>query len=211
MVLYSSFKASSLHKAGEEEVVRDGDSPILGPGSHTVSPPQHAWGWDYSGSSNLGELKLLLEEAVMLRRLKADVLAQLPAKQRKMVVVAPGRLSAKARASLDAAAKEMATKDKSVSLGWRPGWGSWAHRCFFPWGFCGGRPELSEPASPAPSLGKDSARFTSQPDQSALQIFQSAGLRLWRSLQMGGHRGNMQDDDMYSESLRESQNLWLVF
>ncbi|XP_036277353.1 SWI/SNF-related matrix-associated actin-dependent regulator of chromatin subfamily A-like protein 1 isoform X1 [Pipistrellus kuhlii] len=74
---------------------------------------RHAWGWDYSGSSNLGELKLLLEEAVMLRRLKSDVLAQLPAKQRKMVVVAPGRLSAKARASLDAAAKEMTTKDKS--------------------------------------------------------------------------------------------------
>ncbi|KAF6116239.1 SWI/SNF related, matrix associated, actin dependent regulator of chromatin, subfamily a like 1 [Phyllostomus discolor] len=74
---------------------------------------KHAWGWDYSGSSSLGELKLLLEEAVMLRRLKADVLSQLPAKQRKMVVVAPGRISAKARASLSAAAKEMTTKDQS--------------------------------------------------------------------------------------------------
>ncbi|XP_005395742.1 PREDICTED: SWI/SNF-related matrix-associated actin-dependent regulator of chromatin subfamily A-like protein 1 [Chinchilla lanigera] len=70
------------------------------------------WGWDYSGSSNLGELKLLLEEVIMLRRLKSDVLSQLPAKQRKMVVVAPGQISAKARASLDAAAKEM-TKDRT--------------------------------------------------------------------------------------------------
>ncbi|XP_006906801.1 SWI/SNF-related matrix-associated actin-dependent regulator of chromatin subfamily A-like protein 1 [Pteropus alecto] len=74
---------------------------------------RHAWGWDYSGSSNLGELKLLLEEAVMLRRLKSDVLAQLPAKQRKMVVFAPGQINAKARTSLDAAAEEMTTKGKS--------------------------------------------------------------------------------------------------
>ncbi|CAO2624922.1 SWI/SNF-related matrix-associated actin-dependent regulator of chromatin subfamily A-like protein 1 [Lemmus lemmus] len=65
------------------------------------------WGWDYSGSSNLGELKLLLEEAIMLRRLKSDVLSQLPAKQRKMVVVNPGRISTRAKAALDAAAKEM--------------------------------------------------------------------------------------------------------
>lgn len=70
------------------------------------------WGWDYSGSSNLGELKLLLEEAIMLRRLKSDVLSQLPAKQRKMVVVNPGRISSRAKAALDAAAKEM-TKDKT--------------------------------------------------------------------------------------------------
>uniref|UniRef100_F6SKP2 SWI/SNF-related matrix-associated actin-dependent regulator of chromatin subfamily A-like protein 1 n=1 Tax=Monodelphis domestica TaxID=13616 RepID=F6SKP2_MONDO len=71
------------------------------------------WGWDYSGSSNLGELKLLLEESVMLRRLKSDVLSQLPAKQRKMVVVALGQMSAKTRASLAAAAKEMATEKTS--------------------------------------------------------------------------------------------------
>lgn len=50
----------------------------------------------------------------MLRRLKSDVLSQLPAKQRKMVVVNPGRISSRAKAALDAAAKEM-TKNNTVS------------------------------------------------------------------------------------------------
>lgn len=68
----------------------------------------------------------------MLRRLKSDVLSQLPAKQRKMVVVAPGRISAKARASLDAAAKEMTTKDKSVSLGLETGIWKLCSQVFLP-------------------------------------------------------------------------------
>ncbi|NXO15272.1 SMAL1 protein, partial [Oriolus oriolus] len=66
------------------------------------------WGWDYSGSSNLTELKILLEESLMIRRLKSDVLSQLPAKQRKMVVVAPEGISAKTKAALAAEAKKMA-------------------------------------------------------------------------------------------------------
>ncbi|XP_015262092.1 PREDICTED: SWI/SNF-related matrix-associated actin-dependent regulator of chromatin subfamily A-like protein 1 [Gekko japonicus] len=72
------------------------------------------WGWDYSGSSNLGELKLLLEESIMIRRLKTEVLSQLPAKQRRVVVVAaPEGINARTKAELAAAAKRMARGYKS--------------------------------------------------------------------------------------------------
>ncbi|KAJ0005687.1 hypothetical protein NQD34_015581 [Periophthalmus magnuspinnatus] len=69
---------------------------------------QMNWGWDYSGSSNLGELKLLLEECLMLRRLKSEVLSQLPAKQRKVVTITIDGISTRTKAALSAAAKELA-------------------------------------------------------------------------------------------------------
>ncbi|XP_051937415.1 SWI/SNF-related matrix-associated actin-dependent regulator of chromatin subfamily A-like protein 1 [Hippocampus zosterae] len=69
---------------------------------------QLAWGWDYSGSSHLGELKLLLAECLMLRRLKSDVLSQLPSKQRKVVTVTIDGVSSRTKAALSAAAKVLA-------------------------------------------------------------------------------------------------------
>ncbi|XP_061648113.1 SWI/SNF-related matrix-associated actin-dependent regulator of chromatin subfamily A-like protein 1 isoform X2 [Phyllopteryx taeniolatus] len=69
---------------------------------------QLAWGWDYSGSSHLGELKLLLSESLMLRRLKSDVLSQLPSKQRKVVTVTIDGISNRTKAALSAAAMELA-------------------------------------------------------------------------------------------------------
>lgn len=71
------------------------------------------WGWDYSGSSNLGELKLLLEECLMLRRLKSDVLSQLPSKQRKVVTVTIEGVSTRTKAALSAAAKLLAKGHRS--------------------------------------------------------------------------------------------------
>uniref|UniRef100_A0A8B9KY52 SWI/SNF-related matrix-associated actin-dependent regulator of chromatin subfamily A-like protein 1 n=1 Tax=Astyanax mexicanus TaxID=7994 RepID=A0A8B9KY52_ASTMX len=77
-------------------------------GARYCDAKQLPWGWDYSGSSNLTELKLLLEESLMLRRLKSEVLSQLPAKQRKVVTVTTDGINARTKAALSAAAKELA-------------------------------------------------------------------------------------------------------
>lgn len=66
---------------------------------------QLPWGWDYSGSSNMLELQLLLEKKVMIRRQKKDVLSQLPAKTRQMVVLDPG--SVRQHKDLEIASKIM--------------------------------------------------------------------------------------------------------
>ena len=43
--------------------------------------------WDYSGASNLPELKKRLYESCMIRRMKCDVLAELPAKRRQIILL----------------------------------------------------------------------------------------------------------------------------
>ncbi|XP_032384941.1 SWI/SNF-related matrix-associated actin-dependent regulator of chromatin subfamily A-like protein 1 isoform X1 [Etheostoma spectabile] len=82
-------------------------------GMRYCNATQLPWGWDYSGSSNLGELKLLLEECLMLRRLKCDVLSQLPAKQRKVVTVTIDGINTRIKAALSAAAKQLASEQSN--------------------------------------------------------------------------------------------------
>jgi hypothetical protein len=49
------------------------------------APVRTEWGWDYTGSGNSGELNTRLRSSLMMRRLKRDVLAQLPPLTRALV------------------------------------------------------------------------------------------------------------------------------
>ncbi|KER30254.1 hypothetical protein T265_03304 [Opisthorchis viverrini] len=64
------------------------------------------WGWDYTGCSHMTELQLILEESIMIRRLKSDVLSQLPPKRRELVVLDPNVIKA---GRLKSHAKRMVT------------------------------------------------------------------------------------------------------
>lgn len=46
---------------------------------------RNRYGWDFSGASNLEELQMKLRGRFMVRRLKADVLTELPAKRRQII------------------------------------------------------------------------------------------------------------------------------
>ncbi|KAK2584538.1 hypothetical protein KPH14_006907 [Odynerus spinipes] len=48
-----------------------------------------SFGWDFTGSSNMQELQLLLKSTCIIRRLKSDVLSQLPEKIRQMIILDP--------------------------------------------------------------------------------------------------------------------------
>jgi len=49
----------------------------------------NGYGWDFNGAANLEELQQRLRSSFMVRRLKSEVLTELPAKQRQVIVLAP--------------------------------------------------------------------------------------------------------------------------
>ncbi|XP_052808789.1 SWI/SNF-related matrix-associated actin-dependent regulator of chromatin subfamily A-like protein 1 isoform X2 [Mya arenaria] len=53
---------------------------------------QEKWGWDFTGFSNMEELQILLQEKIMIRRLKKEVLTELPDKIRQMILLDPSSI-----------------------------------------------------------------------------------------------------------------------
>ncbi|CAG7838280.1 unnamed protein product [Allacma fusca] len=78
---------------------------------------KNAWGWDHSGSSNMEELQILLEETIMIRRLKSEVLKQLPSKRRQMIILDPSLVRIKSKHLQSKATAFMAEKQKSAKHG----------------------------------------------------------------------------------------------
>lgn len=67
---------------------------------------QTRYGWDFSGASNLPELQDRLRATCMVRRLKADVLTELPPKRRQVVEVGANGAAATVRAEAEAFARQ---------------------------------------------------------------------------------------------------------
>ena len=70
------------------------------------------WGWNFDGASNLEELQEGLRASVMVRRLKADVLAELPKKRRQVVVLPVADLT-----TANVVAAELATYERLEEAG----------------------------------------------------------------------------------------------
>ncbi len=66
------------------------------------------WGWDVTGASNLDELQDKLRGSFLLRRLKKDVLKELPAKRRQVIEIAANGASAAVKAEQKAVAAHKA-------------------------------------------------------------------------------------------------------
>ncbi|XP_070170383.1 SWI/SNF-related matrix-associated actin-dependent regulator of chromatin subfamily A-like protein 1 [Polyergus mexicanus] len=66
-------------------------------GKRYCAGQKNIFGWDFTGSSNMQELQLLLKATCMIRRLKADVLNQLPSKIRQVIILDPVLIKSRKR------------------------------------------------------------------------------------------------------------------
>ncbi len=82
--------------------------------SEYSTPIRNYWGWSYKGARNTKELNRILKQSCMIRRLKKDVLKDLPSKTRTVIPVEIGN-----RKEYNAASKDfinwLAKKNKSAA------------------------------------------------------------------------------------------------
>jgi len=71
------------------------------------------WGWDVNGASNLPELQDRLRARIMVRRLKSEVMTELPPKQRQVIVL-PSKSSVMKREKKFAATLEAMLKGANI-------------------------------------------------------------------------------------------------
>ncbi len=71
------------------------------------------WGWDVNGASNLTELQDRLRSRIMVRRLKSEVMTELPPKQRQVIVL-PSKTSVMKREKKFAATLEAMLKGADI-------------------------------------------------------------------------------------------------
>ena len=72
---------------------------------------QNRYGWDFTGASNLAELQQRLRSSVMIRRLKSEVLTELPPKRRQVVELPAD----KAQAAVDAENRAWEARAETVA------------------------------------------------------------------------------------------------
>lgn len=71
------------------EDLSDGWGSFFSFAKRYANAQHNGFGWDFSGAANLDELQQRLREKIMVRRLKADVLTELPRKIRQVIELEP--------------------------------------------------------------------------------------------------------------------------
>ena len=87
--------------------------------AHQIEIGRGRTAWDFSGASHLDELQDRLRSTLMLRRLKKDVLAELPAKQRQVIELPANGASTAVSAEMAAVARcseQLAALQAAVEL-----------------------------------------------------------------------------------------------
>ena len=69
------------------------------------NPYRGRFGWDFTGASNLGDLQATLRETIMVRRLKTDVLTELPPKVRQIITLPANGMASAVKAEAKTLAK----------------------------------------------------------------------------------------------------------